>query len=95
LLGHLESVNLEEVIGMHKFAYTSKVITAPDGSIHPTTNMSTVINLLEDLVDNDTAKASAQPTEFEERANTCLVVGRMVVVQELMAVKNFRIASYI
>ena len=30
-----ENVDLEEVIGMHEFSYMSKVIMAPDGSIHP------------------------------------------------------------
>ena len=43
-----ESVDLEEVIGMHEFAYTNKVLMAPDGSIHPRTDNSIVIKLLED-----------------------------------------------
>ena len=63
---------------------------ALDGSIYPTTDKSTVIKLLEDLVTNDTAQTSAQPTEFEEGSETCLVVDGMGVVQELMAVKNFK-----
>ena len=41
-----ENVDLEEVIRMHEFAYTNKVIMAPDGSIHPSTDNSIVINLL-------------------------------------------------
>ena len=49
-----------------------------------------MIKLLEDLVANDTAQASAQPAEFEEGYETCLVVDGMGVVQELMAVKNFK-----
>ena len=28
-----ENVDVEEVIGMHEFAYTNKVIMAPDGSM--------------------------------------------------------------
>jgi hypothetical protein len=49
-----ESVDMEQVIGMHEFAYTNKVLMAPDGSIHPTTDKSTVIKLLEDSVTKDT-----------------------------------------
>ena len=85
-----ESVNLEEVIGMHEFAYTNKLLMTPDGSFHPTTDKSTVIKLLEDLVANDTVEANAQPTEFVEGSETCLIVDGMGVVQELMAVKNFK-----
>ena len=85
-----DSVNLEEVIGMHEFAYTNRVLMAPDGSIHPTMDKSTVIKLLEDLVANDTSQISAQPTELEDTSATCLVVDGMGVVQELMAVKNFK-----
>ena len=61
-----ESVDLEEVIGMHEFAYTNKVLMAPDGSIHPSTDKSIVIKLLEDLVVNETSQTSAQSTEREE-----------------------------
>ena len=83
-----ESVDLEEVIGMHEFAYTNKVLMAPDGSIHPSTDKSIVIKLLEDLVVNETSQTSAQSTEHEEGSETCLVVDGMGVVQELMAVQN-------
>lgn len=75
---------------MPEFAYTNKVLMAPDGSIHPTTDKSTVIKLLEDLLANDTAQVSAQPTKFEEGSEMCLVVDGMGVVQEFMAVKNFK-----
>ena len=57
-----ESVDLEEVIGRHEFAYTNKVLMAPDGSIHPSTDKSIVIKLLEDLVVNETSQTSAQST---------------------------------
>ena len=83
-----ESVDLEEVIGRHEFAYTNKVLMAPDGSIHPSTDKGIVIKLLEDLVVNETSQTSAQSTEREERSGTCLVVEGMGVVQELMAVHN-------
>ena len=83
-----ESVDLEEVIGMNEFAYTNKVLMAPDGSIHPSTDKSIVIKLLEDLVVNETCQTSAQSTEREEGSETCLVVEGMGVVQELMAVQN-------
>ena len=45
-----ESINLEEVIGMHEFAYTNQLLMKPDGSIHPTTDKGKVIELLKDLV---------------------------------------------
>ena len=57
-----ESVDLEEMIGRHEFAYTNKVLMAPDGSIHPSTDKSIVINLLEDVVVNETSQTSAQST---------------------------------
>ena len=84
-----DSVNLEEVIGIHEFAYTNKFLMAPDGSIHATTDKSTVIKLLQDMVENDTAPAPTLNTGFAEGFETCLVVDGMAVVQELMAVKNF------
>ena len=68
-----ESVKLE-VIGMHTCSYTNKVLMASDGSMHPTIDKSTVIKLLEDLVANNRAQSSAQPSEFEEGLVTCLVV---------------------
>ena len=63
---------------------------APDGSIHPSTDKSIVIKLLEDLVVNETSQSqtSAQSTEREEGSETCLVVDGMGVVQALMAVQN-------
>ena len=73
---------------MHEFAYTNKVLMALDGSIHPSTDKSIVIKLLEDLVVNETCQTSAQSTEREEGSETCLVVEGMGVVQELMAVQN-------
>ena len=48
-----ENVDPEEVIGMHEFSYMSKVITAPDGSMHPSTDNSIVTKALEYLVVND------------------------------------------
>ena len=61
-----ESVDLEEVIGMHEFAYTNKVLMAPDGYIHRSTDKSIVVELLEDLVVNETCQTSAQTTDREE-----------------------------
>ena len=83
-------VDLEEVIGPHKFSYTNRVLMEPDGSIHPTTDKSTIIHLLENLVQPDsniTLEASAYNLTVEEEC--CLVVDGMAVFQELMEVKNF------
>ena len=82
-----ESVDLEEVIGMHEFAYANKIMMATDGTIHPSTDKSTVIKLLEYLVVNETSGTSAQPTVREQGSDRCLVVDGMGVVQELMAVQ--------
>ena len=83
-----ESVDLGEVIGMHEFAFTNKILMAPDGTIHPSTDKSIVIKLLEYVVVNETSATYAQPTEREQGSETCLVVYGMGVVQELMAVQN-------
>jgi len=59
----------------------------PDGSIHPTTDTSTIIHLLENLVQPDsdiTLEASAHNLTVEEEC--WLIVDDL---QELMAVKNF------
>ena len=60
----------------------------PDGSIHPTTDKSTVIMLLKDLVPNDIIQDYVENGEFEYLSIMCLVVDGMRVVQELMAVKS-------
>ena len=54
----------------------------PDGSIHPTTDKSKVIKLLEDLVmdNNNTSEASTNATENVEGLSTCLVVDGMAGV---------------
>ena len=59
---------------MHELAYTNKVLMAPDGTIHPTTDRSIVIKLRKDLVVNDTYHTSVQSTELEEGSETCLAV---------------------
>ena len=61
-----ESVNLEEVIGMHEFVYSNKFLRGSEWFYHHTTDKSAVIKLVEDLVANETAQASAQPNDFEE-----------------------------
>ena len=83
-----ESVDLGKVIGMHEFAFTNKILMAPVGTIHPSTDKSIVIKLLEYVVVNETSATSAQPTEREQGSETCIVVDGMGVVQELMAVQN-------
>ena len=48
-----------------------------------------MIQLVEDLVVNETSEASAQPTDREQGSETCLVDGTGVV-HELMAVLNVK-----
>ena len=79
-------VDLEEVIDTHEFSYTNRVLME---SIHPTTDKSTIIYLLENLVQPDSdiiLEASAHNLTVEEES--CLIVDGMAVLQELMAVRN-------
>ena len=82
-----ESIDLETVIGTHEFAYTNRILMKPDGSIHPTTDKNTVIHLLENLVKTD---SNTTQESLHDRKLCCLVVDGMEVLQELMAVKNFK-----
>jgi len=45
-----EDIDLQTVIGTHEFAYTNRMLLQPDGSTYPTTDKSTVIHMLENLV---------------------------------------------
>jgi len=74
-------VDLEEVISTHGFSYTNRVLMEPDGSIHPTIDKSTIIHLLENLVQPDsdiTLEASAHNLTVEEEF--CLIVDGMAVI---------------
>lgn len=83
-----ENVDLAKVIGVHEFSYANRILMQPDGNVHPTSDKSTVIQLLKDLVHTDT---SAGPTAIHMATESlvCLVVDGMAVVQELMAVRVF------
>ena len=65
-----ESVDLEDVIGMHEFAYTNQIMMATDGIIHPSTDKRIVIELLEYLVVNETSETSAQTTERDQASES-------------------------
>ena len=82
-----EDINLEEVIELHEFDSTNRVLMKPDGSLHPTTDKSKVIHLLESLVQNE--ECTHVDLENPKEA-VCLIVDGMGAVQELMAVKNFK-----
>ena len=71
-----EDIDLEEVIGTHKFAYTNRVLMQPDGSVHPTNDKSPAGEHV-----NTTQEATAHGTTEDEGA--CLVI-------DGMAVKNFK-----
>jgi len=71
-------VHLEEVIVTHEFSYTNRVMMESDRAIHPTTDKSIVIHLLENLVQPDsdiTQKASTHNLTVEE--GCCLIVDGM------------------
>lgn len=79
-----DDIDLEDVIGTHEFAYTNRVLMQPDGSVHPTTDKSTVIHLLENILqpdDNTTQEATTHSTNEEE--GFCLAVDGMAVLHEL------------
>src|SRR6218665_1836511 len=86
-----EDIDLEDVIGTHEFSCTNRVLMGPDGSIHPTTDKSTVIHLLENMVKTNGEMTAYSPTNGTTKNNgCCLIVDGMAVVQELMAVKDFK-----
>ena len=62
-----------------------------DGLIHPTTDKSTVIHLLEEMVQADGETNEETTTHsITENDGCCLRVDDMAVLQVLMAVKNFK-----
>ena len=83
-----DDINLEEVIGVHEFSQVNGTLMQADGNLHPTTDKSTVIHLLEGLVESGSSELPA-----EEQSAATLIVDGMAVVQELMAVKNFKNAK--
>ncbi len=44
-----DDVDLEDVIGVHELSNTNQILLRPDGTLHPTTDKSKVISLLEDM----------------------------------------------
>lgn len=83
-----EDIDLEEVIGLHEFDSTNRVLMKPDGNLHPTTDKSKVISLLEHLVQTDEDCTNVHTGVSNEV--TCLIIDGMGVVQELMAVKKIK-----
>ena len=81
-----EEVDLQEVIGMYEFSQTNLILMQTNGSIHPTTDKSTLIHILEDMAYNS-QKDSIECIPNEDK---CLIIDGMAVVQELMAVRDFR-----
>jgi len=63
------------------------MLLQPDRSIYPTTDKSTVIHMLENLVKTD---GNATPELLCKDEPSCLRVDGMAVLHELMAVKNFK-----
>lgn len=62
----------------------------PDGSVHPITNKSSIITVLEELPAQAPNNSQTESSSQENNQNTtsmCLVVDGMAVVQEIMAVK--------
>lgn len=83
-----EDIDLEQVICTHELSHTNGTLMQGDGSIHPTNDKSSVIHLLEGLVHVDSDETTTQ-----EHSRATLVVDGMAVVQELMAIRNFKNGS--
>ena len=77
------------MIGLPEFDYTNRVLMKPDGYIHHTFDKNIIIHLLEDFMNNTGDTTNAMHDEV--CPHTCLVVDAMGVVQELMAIRNFKI----
>jgi hypothetical protein len=86
-------IDMEEVIGNYAFSTTNRTLMKPDGSVHPTTDKSKVIAVLENLPQQGaeimSTESSTQELEHGRAPNMCLIVDGMAVVQELMAVQSF------
>ena len=85
-----DDIDLEEVIGLHEFDHTNRVLMKPGGSIHHTSDKIIIIHLLEDVVNNTGDTTNVMDDDDEVWPQTCLVVDAMGVVQELMTVKNLK-----
>ena len=86
-------IDMEEVIGNYAFSTTNRTLMKPDGSVHPTTDKSKVIAVLENLPQQGaeimSTESSTQELEHGRALNMCLIVDGMAFVQELMAVQSF------
>ena len=80
-----DDIDLEKVIGTHEFAHINGTLMRADGSLHPTNDKSSVIHLLEGLVQTNSDDITAQ-----KHSMATLIVDGMAVVQELMAVRTFK-----
>ena len=78
------NIDLERVIGNHEFSHKNAILMQADGTLHPTTDKSSVIHLLEGMVHNENHE-----TLVEEHPMTTLVIDGMTVVHEVVALKNF------
>lgn len=64
-------VDMEEVIGNYEFSTTNRILIKPDGSIHPTTDKSSIITVLEDLPAQAPQNSQTQSSSQENNQNTC------------------------
>ncbi len=75
-------IDLEDVIGKYEFCTNNRILMKTDGTLHPTTNKSQIITVLESM--------AAQPTVERDTSSsmTCLVIDGMAVVHEVASVKS-------
>ena len=83
-----DDINMEEVIDTHEFSHTNRDTYASREDPPPTNEKSSVIHLLEGLVHNVTA--SDEASSSKNHSMTTLIADGMDVLQELMAVRNFK-----
>ena len=80
-----DDIDLEKVIGTHEFSHTNGTLVRADGFLHPTNDKSSVIHLLEGLVQINTDEITVK-----KHSMATLIVDGMAVVQELIAVRTFK-----
>jgi hypothetical protein len=85
-----DDIDLVEETGTHELAYTNRVLIEPDGSTHPTTDNSKVINMLEDMVKVGGETTGKTATHSTNENDSYYQVDGMTVRQESMAPKNLK-----
>ena len=92
-----ESLDLQDVVGVHELSNTNRTLFQINGMIHPTTDKSSVISLVEDLgkscediASDSQLELRVESADVQSEPKTCLIVDGMALVQELVSVKKIQ-----